>query len=347
MQHSSRPPVPRLHINPPDQINRPQWPPPPPQSASTPMNNQNRKFRPFSQYLTVSSGGTSTCTELEGDDLIDVDYLSEYSFDLSNDEDDEENDEDIQSEVYLRNLFYSIDQIIGDDSTTSNTSGTLIDLPTNIIAECHVWKKKFKDKRLNAIQYQRSSSSKLNTYQTNVASIDEEEEFPIMQRQESSNYRKIAPNNTDRPLPIHKRHSLAQLPAGSSRVVLPPIINGRRPQSIDLKNGYLFPYFNKTTYNSRVKVVELMKTNDETQYEKEQTMTTYRSKSFNETTLNGNDQVQSNLYVNRISGSSTSTINGRITMNDLFNQSSHLGPAWSRRSHSQFPPNHMLKLPAI
>lgn len=96
-----------------------------------------------------------------------------------------------------------------------------------------------------------------------------------------------------------------------------------------------------------MKVVELMKTNDETQYEKEQTITTYRSKSFNETTLNGNDQVQSNLYVNRISGSSTSTINGRITMNDLFNQSSHLGPAWSRRSHSQFPPNHMLKLPAI
>ena len=84
-----------------------------------------------------------------------------------------------------------------------------------------------------------------------MASIDEEEEFPVMQRQESSNYRKIAPNNTDRPLPIHKRHSLAQLPAGSSRVVLPPIINGRRPQSIDLKNGYLFPYFNKTTYNSR------------------------------------------------------------------------------------------------
>ena len=41
-------------------------------------------------YLTVSSEETSTFTELEGDDLVDIDYVSEYSLDLSNDEDEEE-----------------------------------------------------------------------------------------------------------------------------------------------------------------------------------------------------------------------------------------------------------------
>lgn len=36
------------------------------------------------------SSETSTFTEIEGDDLVDIDYISEYSLDLSNDEDEEE-----------------------------------------------------------------------------------------------------------------------------------------------------------------------------------------------------------------------------------------------------------------
>lgn len=45
---------------------------------------------PTTHYLTVSSEDTtSTFTELDGEDLVDVDYISDYSVDLSNDDDDE------------------------------------------------------------------------------------------------------------------------------------------------------------------------------------------------------------------------------------------------------------------
>lgn len=63
-----------------------------PQNLS-PLSNQQSKPNsviPITHYLTVSSEETeSTFTELEGDDLVDVDYISDYSVDLSNDEDDE------------------------------------------------------------------------------------------------------------------------------------------------------------------------------------------------------------------------------------------------------------------
>ena len=59
-------------------------------SRNIPAQRQPSFHLPTStQYLTVSSEDTSTYTELD-DDLVDVDYVSEYSLDLSNDEEEDE-----------------------------------------------------------------------------------------------------------------------------------------------------------------------------------------------------------------------------------------------------------------
>lgn len=59
----------------------------------SPLIRQQQKRNsviPATHYLTVSSEETEfTFTELDGEDLVDVDYISDYSVDLSNDEDDE------------------------------------------------------------------------------------------------------------------------------------------------------------------------------------------------------------------------------------------------------------------
>lgn len=109
---------------------------------------------PTKHYLTVSSEETaSTFTELDGEDLVDIDYISDYSVDLSNDDDDE-NFEDIQAELYLCNLLYTIDRLTFDDLSTvekqnnHSTSFSLIELPKNLVAECHVWRQKFRFKRI-------------------------------------------------------------------------------------------------------------------------------------------------------------------------------------------------------
>lgn len=103
---------------------------------------------------------TSTISE----DMVDIEYFSEYSTTTSlalhsnygsscsvtydYDEEVGEVAEDETNEIYLTRLLYSIDLFVFDDFTRPpHHDDQVIELPNNLLAECHVWRDKFRHKR--------------------------------------------------------------------------------------------------------------------------------------------------------------------------------------------------------
>lgn len=119
-------------------------------------------------FLPSTSSSRSTTTTLNAstisEDVVDIEYFSGYSTittmgmhstygsssSATYDYDEEVGEvaEDRSNEIYLTRLLYSIDLFVFDDFTRPpDRDDQVIEIPNNLLTECHVWRDKFRRKR--------------------------------------------------------------------------------------------------------------------------------------------------------------------------------------------------------